>query len=159
MTAIEQLVKVVEDLAAALPKDRNTVKTCYAVTNDLRDAAHQALAAYRVMDAGPARAPVGKGQSDFKKRLMATGRVANFDTKGRPRANGAPDADQRPGHDPALSAEPPTMEAELERFLAWGASKNINLAHLDEAKYPRRVFADSRTHGAWIGWQASVGLI
>lgn len=33
-------------------------------------------------------------QSEFKKALMATGRVTNFDTKGRRRKDGAPDADR-----------------------------------------------------------------
>lgn len=35
-------------------------------------------------------------QSDFKQRLMATGRVLNVDTKGRKRPPGAPDSDR--GH-------------------------------------------------------------
>lgn len=39
----EKLRAVLKVFADALPADRDTVKTCYAVTNAMRDAAHAAL--------------------------------------------------------------------------------------------------------------------
>lgn len=41
----DELLTVVKMFADAIPLDRDTVKTCYAVTNDMRDAAHAALIA------------------------------------------------------------------------------------------------------------------
>jgi len=38
------LVDALKQFADALPPNRDTVKTCYAVTNGMRDAAHSALA-------------------------------------------------------------------------------------------------------------------
>jgi len=41
----DMLLRVVKLVADALPKNRDTVKTCYAVTNNMRDDAHAAIAA------------------------------------------------------------------------------------------------------------------
>lgn len=40
---IERLRASLKQFADALPMDKDTVKTCYAITNEMRDAAHDAL--------------------------------------------------------------------------------------------------------------------
>ena len=42
---IQALVEALQELAAALPKDKSTVKTCYAIHNGHRDMVHAALLA------------------------------------------------------------------------------------------------------------------
>ena len=44
---VTELVEALQLFAYALPLDKSTVKTCYAVTNQMRDAAHAALSKYK----------------------------------------------------------------------------------------------------------------
>ena len=44
---VTELVGALQLFAYALPLDKSTVKTCYAVNNQMRDAAHAALSKYK----------------------------------------------------------------------------------------------------------------
>ena len=44
---VTELVEALQLFADALPLERSTIKTCYAVTDQMRDAAHAALSKYK----------------------------------------------------------------------------------------------------------------
>ena len=44
---VTELVDALQLFADALPLERSTVKTCYAVTNQMRDSVHAALSRYK----------------------------------------------------------------------------------------------------------------
>ncbi len=70
---LEQMVGALDDLAKALPVERSTTKTCYAVHDGHRDAVHAALTAGRAVlekeEAGADHEHIGKLNPDHPHRL------------------------------------------------------------------------------------------